>query len=185
MNQDSRPMMQAQETGYLLHPPYGTRHTPITIDTTEWTHVCSARFGPGRPCSFSKSTKWTGDAYRYDIFIRPDDRYTALRWANGAGEGWLIAEDKCEREEGSLLKHIAEILPEARRWDYCHFLWAAVTQSQRAAVCTTDAAWEEAILNKKIQIRKRNGRRTASIKPQDLTVTNTSLPSPETMATTG
>ena len=165
-------MMQVQETGYLLHPPYGTRHTPITIDTTEWTHVCSARFGPGRPCSFSRSTKWTGDAYRYDIFIRPDDRYTALRWANGAGEGWLITEDKCEREEGSLLKHIAEILPEARRWDYCHFLWGAVTQSQCAAVCTTDAAWEEAILNKKIHIRKRNGRRTASIKPQDQTVTN-------------
>ena len=107
--------MRIEESGYLLHPPYGNRYVAIQVDPTQWTHVCSARFGPGRPCSFSKQTKWTGDSYRYDIFIRPEHRQIALRWFNGSGEGWLIAEDKNERGERSLLDHIAQLPDEARR----------------------------------------------------------------------
>ena len=109
MNQPPIPTMRIEESGYLLHPPYGNRYVAIQVDPTQWTHVCSARFGPGRPCSFSKQTKWTGDSYRYDIFIRPEHRQIALRWFNGSGEGWLIAEDKNERGERSLLDHIAQL----------------------------------------------------------------------------
>ena len=76
--------MRIEESGYLLHPPYGNRYVAIQVDPTQWSHVCSARFGPGRP-SFSKQTKWTGDSYRYDIFIRPEHRQIALRWFNGSG----------------------------------------------------------------------------------------------------
>lgn len=173
MNQPPIPTMRIEESGYLLHPPYGNRYVAIQVDPTQWTHVCSARFGPGRPCSFSKQTKWTGDSYRYDIFIRPEHRQISLRWFNGSGEGWLIAEDKNERGERSLLDHIAQLPDEARRWDFCHFIWSALSQTRRAVVHTTEDTWEQAILQKQITIRKRNGRRTASIKPQIIGLAHT------------
>ena len=166
MNQPPIPPMRIQESGYLLHPPYGNRYVLIQIAPAEWTHLCAARFGPGRPCSFCRETKWTGDSYRYDIFIRPEHRQIALRWFNGSGEGWLIAEDKHERDESSLLTHIAQVPEEASRWDYCHFIWTAVTQTRMAVVHTTADTWEEAILQKRITIRKQYGQRSASIKPQ-------------------
>ena len=41
-----------------------------------------------------------------------------------------------------------------------------VVTNSEGVVHTTEDTWEQAILQKQITIRKRNGRRTASIKPR-------------------
>lgn len=165
-DQKNKPHLNPVEQGRLFTPPYEPTNPGLAafdVRTAEWKHVCSARFGDGRLAWRSRDgkseTRWTGDSYRYDIFCgqhRERDAW-ALRWWNGAGEGWLIAEDKKRHEEISLLEMIAQIPKETRRWDACHFLWESIEKSATLAALTEKRRYCEAFLEKRLKRRKRRG----------------------------
>lgn len=130
------PYLHETERGRLLTPEYVTDFMkPVEFDVTptDWLHVCSARFGEGRPCGFGRSdaTKWTGDSHRYDIFKCKDGsrELVAVRWSHGGGDGWLVAEDKARRGEACLLLMIAAMPDEARRWDALHCLCDSIERT--------------------------------------------------------
>jgi hypothetical protein len=131
----------------------------MAIDPVEWKHLCSARFGEGRPCHFNPKVRWTGDSYRYDIFERRDQviqrRYVALRWQNGAGEGWFVFSD---REQRNLLDLIVNVPKEEDRWDYCHELWVSLDCVDRAAAIRADREVREAFVEGRLKKRKVRGR---------------------------
>ncbi|MGH8897012.1 MAG: hypothetical protein ACRDZ4_08335 [Egibacteraceae bacterium] len=168
VTQPEKPHLHEHETGRLLAPQYETPLDHFPVTTAEWAHVCSARFGPGRPCGWSDTTQWTGDSYRYDIFERLTDgaRQMALRWWNGSGEGWLIAENNWRRGEICLLSMIAAMPDEARRWDACHFVWEAATKSAGAAAREMADLYAVAFVEGRLKKRRRNGRIRVMIVPK-------------------
>jgi acyl-homoserine lactone acylase PvdQ len=177
-SQLDKPLLQSNEKGRLFAPPYGTELREFEIKPDEWEHVCSCRFGEGRLCDFSRNTKWTGDSYRYDLFKRSKgkgDIYPqyALRWYNGGGNGWLVADDLCKRQEESLLAMIATMPDEARRWDACHFLWETAVKTALAATRKIAKEYAEAIVEKRITKRKRKGKYTVEITPRELATVDT------------
>lgn len=157
MRQGDLPHLDPLEKGLMFAPDYETELIEFDVRPAEWTHVCSARFGDGRPCGFSSkdTTKWSGDSYRYDIFTREDQM--ALRWWNGGGQGWLIAARKDRRSETCLLSMIAEMHVEARRWDACHFIWEAAHKSAAAGELGGETRIYEAFLEGRLKKRRRNG----------------------------
>lgn len=163
------PLVRPIEYGRMLTNPQQSGTAPIIVHTAQWQHLASARFGPGRPCSLSPRILWSGDCYRYDIFLHSEMKWLALRWWNGSGEGWLISPSRESRNEQSLLRHIASIDSEALRWGYCHFLWEAVESSRIAGQLSNDESMQRAILEKRIKIRRRNGQKRVVIQPRMLT----------------
>ena len=157
------PLVCLIEYGRMLTNPQQSGTALIIVHTAQWQHLASVRFGPGRPCSVSPKTLWSGDCYRYDIFLHSEMKWLALRWWNGSGEGWLIAPPRESHSEQSLLRHIATIEDEATRWDYCHFLWEAVEISRIASQLTHEESMRSAILEKRVKIRRRNGQRRVII----------------------
>ena len=159
--QSELPCMKEIEEGRKLDPDYDTELLRFTVVTADWRHVCSARFGHGRPCSWSNSTKWTGDSYRYDIFSKPKGHglyaRMALRWWNGSGEGWLVTNDLSRRGETCLLSMISELGNEARRWDACHLLWQTAHKTALAAARSESAVYRRAFVEGRLKKRKRRG----------------------------
>lgn len=136
-----------------------------TVKTAEWTHSSRAIFGESRPCGFGgTTTKWTGDSYRYDIFTK--GREIALRWWNGAGEGWFVYNDSAESGEVSLLWMIAAMENENRRWDACHFVWQTADRLSRWKVRETAAEYQQAFYDGRLKKRKRNGKVFVEILPK-------------------
>ena len=135
------------------------------VTTAEWEHVCSARFGEGRPCGFNDTTKWTGDSYRYDIYRRGISGKTqyALRWWNGGGQGWLIGGDNERNGEACLLPLIASVADENRRWDYCHFLWETAHKTACSAAADMERKYQQAFVDGRLKKRKRKGKYTVEI----------------------
>lgn len=174
--QSTFPHMKAVERGRMFAPEYETPLAEFDVTTIEWTHVCSARFGESRPCGWSDggrkdSTKWTGDSYRYDIFESKEGGFrprVALRWWNGAGEGWLVAVDETRGGTVSLLRMIAAMPDEARRWDACHFLWETAHKTELAAAGREAKRYSTAFVEGRLKKAKRRGRPeyTVSIEPK-------------------
>lgn len=160
------PLVCPIEYGRMLTNPQQSGTAPIIVHTAQWQHLASARFGPGRPCSVSPKVLWSGNCYRYDIFLHSEMKWLALRWWNGAGEGWLITTSHETRGEQSLLRHITTIENEATRWDYCHFLWEAVEQSRIAGQLMNEESMRSAILEKRVRIRRKNGQQRVVIQPR-------------------
>ncbi|OQA09851.1 MAG: hypothetical protein BWY66_00390 [bacterium ADurb.Bin374] len=150
------PPMKPVEQGRLLAPPYDGGLVFFEVKTGEWEHVCPCRFGEAR---MSGVGKWSGDSYRYDIFERGEGygKQIALRWWNGAGEGWLIDTDKSRRGEENLLRHISGLGIESVRWDFCHNIWEAATKSADAAAAGERQALFDAFCEGRLKKRKRNG----------------------------
>lgn len=159
--QDDKPTFERVETSVPFAPAYDYDRPPAAIDPAEWEHVCPARFGEARPTGFSNATRWTGDSYRYDIFQRTDSigrRHVALRWWNGAGQGWLVTEDRASSGEVNMLDHIASVPDEAQRWDYCHFLWQAAHKSAACAARQTEKQLKLAFVEGRLKKRKARGK---------------------------
>lgn len=159
LGQADKPHLHPVEKGRRIAPEYGTPLDYFDVTTADWRHVCAARFGPGRPCSFDHKTLWTGDSYRYDIFrqIGLHRNFLGLRWWNGAGEGWLIAEEKDGRSEVCLLAMIAAMPEETRRWDACHFLWQAAHKSELAGARSEADKYARAFVEGRLKKRRRKG----------------------------
>jgi hypothetical protein len=171
-----QPQLHPIEWGRMIAPEHNSSPHRITIHTQEWHHLASARFGPARPCSWSPATHWTGDSYRYDIFIHPQYRQEALRWWNGSGDGWLITPDSSSRGEQSLLRHIAGLDNEAIRWDYCHFLWQASERSRLAGEAHGTHQLTTAFLEGRLKRRRRSGTTSVEIVPNIHQLEHTGLP---------
>lgn len=129
------PVMGDVEEGVPLVPDYAWNGRKVAVETFKWAHMCSARFGDGRPEHASSKTNWNGDSFRYDIFERWDTtgRTIALRWSHGGGEGWLTDYDRGSSDQHSILDLIASVPDEARRWDYCHNLAEAISHATYTA----------------------------------------------------
>lgn len=158
--QAETPTFERIETGIPFAPPYDYAKKPETMAPTEWKHLCSARFGEARPTEWEGKTRWTGDSYRYDIFERIDSigqRHVAMRWYNGGGQGWLLTEDKAKSGEANLLDLIASIADEARRWDYCHFLWGIAHKSASFGGRETEKELKQAFVDGRLKKRKARG----------------------------
>jgi len=158
--QTDKPIFERIETSLPIAPEYNDDRLPTIIDPAEWEHVCPARFGEARVSSFSKTIHWTGDSYRYDIFQRTDAmgcRHVALRWWNGAGQGWLVTKDNSRSGETNLLDHIVGVADEARRWDYCHFLWQAAYKSGLYAGRQIEKKMKLAFVEGRLKKRKASG----------------------------
>ena len=174
--QPATPFLREKESGRFLFPAYEQPLAEFVVIPAEWTHVCSARFGPGRPSSFSKTILWTGDSYRYDIFVpfkESEDKRIALRWWNGSGEGWMIAEDRERRDELSILRMIAEMPDERRRWDACHQLWQAAHRSEMAGARSEAVRYSTAFVEGRLKKRRRAGRVRVEILPKVVEETST------------
>lgn len=159
------PHLRPVEHGRMIAPEYGNTPQSMEIVTAEWHHLASARFGPGRPCGWGPSTLWTGNSYRYDIFIHQERKQVALRWWNGSGEGWLISQDYSERHEQSLLRHIASLEDETIRWDFCHFVWQATEKSRLAGETHSTQLFTTAFLENRLKRRQRQGITRVEILP--------------------
>lgn len=167
MNRDGLPYLQAIERGYFLHSCL-VKERDMEIVPAAWQHVCSCRFGEGRLCSWSSTTKWTGDCYRYDIFRRGherQDKQIALRWSNGSGDGWLVCEEKDVQDQQSLLAVIAEITVEERRWDACHFIYNTYRQSWEQSAKRKTQELHTAFVQGRLKKRKREGRVFVEVRP--------------------
>jgi hypothetical protein len=145
------------EQGAFIHPPPGMVSRYFEVHTDKWGHICSCRFGKARSCGMFTDKLWTADSYRYDIFKHKDNCQYALRWHNGGGDGWLIAEDKASHNERNLLAMISEMPDEAQRWDACHFLWEAVGKTVALVARQVADGYSKAFLEKRLKKRKRNG----------------------------
>jgi hypothetical protein len=166
LRQEDKPHLAPVEKGRRIAPQYDTPLDFFDVTTADWRHVCSARFGPGRPCSFDSKTLWTGDSYRYDIFrqVGLHRDFMALRWWNGSGEGWLIAEEK-GRSEVCLLAMIADMPVEERRWDACHFLWETAHKSELAGGRSEAHRYAQAFVEGRLKKRRRKGTVRVEIVP--------------------
>jgi hypothetical protein len=133
------------------------------VTTSEWKHLCSARFGEDRPSG--SHSRWTGDHYRYDIF--QSDGWLALRWSNGSGDGWLLAEDSTRHQETALLLSIAANPVEPHRWDACHFLWCVASETRRAATMLERARVFKAFADGRMKKHKnrKTGHSTVEVVP--------------------
>ena len=163
-----KPIVKEIEKGVALRPEYETQLTEGEIKPSEWTHLCSCRFGEGRPCDNNKpeGTKWTGDSYRYDIYTKPvrfSDDAIALRWHNGGGEGWLIDDGYSHRE--SLLRLIASIPDEGKRWDYAQALWETAHKTAIAADASGRNRIFKAFCAGKLKKRKKGNLVYAEVTP--------------------
>lgn len=157
--QQPKPHVKGTERGRLFAPEYDTELTYFDVKPAEWTHLCSARFGDGRPCG-TGNTKWTGNSYRYDIFFKTqagENDLLALRWSNGSGDGWLISEWKKPRRESNILDVITTIGDEGERWDLCHFLWQTAHKTALAAERATAARYERAFMENRLKKKKGPG----------------------------
>jgi hypothetical protein len=158
-NQNDQPQLQPVERGRLLAPAYDTPLTTFEIKPHEWSHLCSARFGAPRPTGIRPRVLWTGDSVRYDLFIRTSVRgdEVALRWRNGSGQGWLIAEDNSRSGEDCLLLLIARLESEPQRWDACHFLWQVAHRTAAAAALAESDRLKRAFVEGRLKKRRRRG----------------------------
>jgi len=140
------------EPAQYLHPD---QNSPLinSVQTNEWTHLASARFGQARQAG--QHSKWTGDSYRYDIFSKVG--YVALRWWNGSGEGWLITKNMNYRDESNLLIHIANYPNENQRWDACHFLWKTFSNATNYATQKETQRLYNVFASNKLKKRKIRG----------------------------
>ena len=192
-SQKPLPSTHPIEHGRLFNPSYQYDTRDIQIVVADWQHVCSARFGLGRPCGWSSTTKWTGDSFRYDIYSRltpgggtpvtappttPRVSWTqwAMRWWNGGGEGWLLCEDAQRKGEEAILPIISVIPDEARRWDYCHFLYEVADRNYAAGVQKTATKWGQAFVDKRLKVRRRRGHITVEMLPPAQPVAEASNP---------
>lgn len=165
---DPLPTMKAVEQGRLFGPQWATPLTSFDVTTDYLKHVCSARFGEARG-KIGGNCGWTGNHYRYDIFLERAELVRAprlaMRWINGSGEGWLIA-DSPLRGEVCLLSMIAAIPDEARRWDACHFLYQVAQKTASSARQATATEYGTAFLEGRMKKRKRGGRYLLEILPK-------------------
>ncbi len=157
------PEMQTIEYMRMMEPEQCGGLLQHETDSSQWIHLVSARFGPGRPCSHNDKTRWNGDSYRYDVFRHSVHDWIGLRWTHGGGTGWLVEKDYTRRGEQSLLLHIAQLPNEPQRWDYCHLLAKSLDKTAHAARQLEALHWERAILEKRITIRRRNKQRRVDI----------------------
>jgi len=157
MTQPALPTLATIERGHWFAPNYDGGREAFDIKTAEWTHLCSARFGDGRPCG-SSPTLWSGDSYRYDIFQESFSMVTprlAMRWWNGGGKGWLICSDDRASGQSSPLLEIGAMTDEGKRWDYCHFLWMGVYMTALAATKSENRRMSQAFLEKRLKRKQR------------------------------
>jgi hypothetical protein len=178
-NLRSMPLTEPIEHGRLFNPGYQYDTRDIQIVVADWQHVCSARFGVPRQSTVGS---WTGDSYRYDIYKRPTPgggtpittpvgkpqvNWTqfAMRWLNGGGQGWLVCEDAQRHGEEAILSIVALIPDEARRWDYCHFLYEVADRNYAAGAQQTAIKWGQAFVDKRLKTRRRRGKVTVEMMP--------------------
>lgn len=170
--QPATPHLTGTEKGRTLAPTYGSELVEFDIFPNEWIHLCSARFGEARVAWTSpltkKNTEWTGDSYRYDIYVSNDEakRLIALRWQNGGGSGWLVTEDRARRDELSLLRIIAELPTEARRWDGCHQVYETATKSALAAAAAESRRYSVAFAEGRLKKHRRKGAIKVTLEPK-------------------
>lgn len=154
-NDPEQPQCKDVETACFLTPMRGMPRRTFDLSTADYRHVAACRFGKPRQSSSPKTT-WSGDSYRYDIY-RKDDVF-ALRWQNGAGEGWMISADRWEENgEINILRHIASQELEQLRWDLCHALWQAAHGSAAAAAAAERQRMLEAHKDGRIRRRRCHG----------------------------
>lgn len=168
--QTENPPVKASERGRFLSPAYDTQLTEFDVLPSEWTHLCPCRFGEARVSSVGK---WSGDSYRYDLYETGAGyaRKIALRWSNGAGDGWLIDVDKSDRGESHLLRHIAAISAEGVRWDFCHKLYETACKTALASAGSERQRLFAAFCEGRMKKRKRGGRYIMEILPEVITAT--------------
>ncbi len=172
------PTMKPEEPSIMMGDKCTRTYDFATLTKTdEWIHLAPARFGLSRPCSFSRSTRWTGDSYRYDLFRHRERPWMGLRWSH-AETGWLIEYDRSASGVHLLLSHIAALPDESTRWDFCHLIAQSIEKTGSHAKEEEATRWQTAILNKHIRIRRRHGLRQVHIlAPWEMTEAN-SQPSP-------
>lgn len=174
-NEGTIPKMNPIEKGLRFVPQYETENPEIEINTAEWTHICSCRFGEARICNPARpATKWTGNSFRYDIFYRAEVRgciypQFALRWSHGGGDGWLLSDAKGHDEENQLVR-IAHIPEETRRWDACHFLAEIVEHIIHSTARATARQYAEAFVEGRLKKHRRKGTYHVEITPKVLRV---------------
>ena len=156
-NDPAVPQCAATERGRMLHVPTPTL-VNFDVDTANFEHVASCRFGKPRASDWAPSCKWSGDSYRYDIYrrIAPSGiQVLALRWQNGSGCGWLIS-DRVTSGSGKscLLDMISKIKKESVRWDYCHQLWEVASKSESGGTAAAAARIKQAFLAGQLRKRK-------------------------------
>lgn len=154
-SQPDKPEMRAVETGFLMVPDYESRREPLEIQTAEWNHIASCRFG--EPRASSSNHNWSGDSYRYDIFVKGEGwgSQVALRSVNGGGTEWLVDRDDTLRHEMHLLRAIVTFDDEARRWDMAHKLWESVHKTALASSLRERQILFEAFCDGRLKRRKR------------------------------
>lgn len=162
---DEFPNPRQVESGTKISAQYVVHSRRVEVHTDEWQHLAACRFGDGRPCNFSGSTKWTGDHYRFDIYQHRETGDYGLRFSHGGGDGWLIADSWERRSQSSMLRLIADMPDECQRWDCCSFIYHAFDRTQLAARSEEHDRLQAAFLAGRLKKRRQRGRVWMEVAP--------------------
>lgn len=155
-NEPYAPTCAETEPARILNPVgSGMPLVEFTVNPATFTHISPCRFGAPRHCGLG-DTLWSGDCYRYDIYFDAKSQRYALRWQNGGGIGWLVSPDREYSDELHLLRVIAELKDEARRWDCAHMLWQTAVHTAAAAAATGRQFMLAAHREGRIRVRRRH-----------------------------
>lgn len=171
------------EKGVKLHPEFDAPKATFDVFLNEWTHVCRANFGKGRPCRFSRTgkvtTRWTGDSYKYDIFKAKDFKLHplwAIHWWNGSGEGWLVTDRRYGRDQHNLLETISKMKSEVRRWDACHFIYDMWSRTTKAAAQAEAKKFRQAFVDGRLKKKKVRGQASYTVRIEPVVIKKTDTP---------
>jgi hypothetical protein len=107
-------MIEVFDSGALSAHAY-----PHLISINKLKFLAAGLFGPGRPCGFDSRTKWTGNSYRYGVYLFEyrDGRLqpVILRCCGSGASGVMFSDHAAET-----WKALASSLIPEQLWDVCH-----------------------------------------------------------------
>jgi hypothetical protein len=135
----------------------------VPIPLPELEFIGAGLFGEARPCSFSSTTKWTGDAYKYGIYRRVNrierEQIVVLR-QDGSGIHAYVAEGSSGRE---LWEHLCASLRQEQLWDLCHMLTGTHEKARKDASSERQGLIFRAFTEGRLVKRKIRGQSTYKV----------------------
>jgi hypothetical protein len=121
---------------------------PHQISIASLRFVNAGIFGEGRPCSFNSKVKWTGDSYRYGVYLfeeDPDEMRPVILETDGGGTRGIIF----PAYTTDLWSVIAVGLLPPQLWDMCHSIMKYGASMQKCTETRIYQAFAEGRLIKK------------------------------------
>ena len=125
---------------------------PLLIPIASLRFVNAGIFGEPRPCSFDPETKWSGDVYRYGVYLsekNPDELRPVILRTPSDIEGYSVEGIIFPGYTTDLWSVIAVGLLPPQLWDMCHTIMQYGSSMQKCTEARIYQAFAEGRLIKK------------------------------------